>query len=243
MDIQNIPKFVINLERDVHKFKRFLKPIKEQNINFKIWRGAIITDIKQLKIYHSKYKYTKNTKTINYSGNVGSSFAHLSLWTYCLNQDDDYFMIFEDNCVIKDNFIKNLNNFLKKIDNFDFFNLNVIRPSGITTDNILFKYQNLKLTRNYGSYPNVWMSSYIISKNTIQFLLHMSSYINFDTVIPIDKIIIYILNKVRNIKYYSIKTNHLTNHMEKNTDTRKLLNKKKVLLKSYITTVPIDYKF
>ena len=97
MDIQNIPKFVINLGRDVHKFKRFLKPIKEQNINFKIWRGAIITDIKQLKIYHSKYKYTKNTKTINYSGNVGSSFAHLSLWTYCLNQDDDYFMIFEDN--------------------------------------------------------------------------------------------------------------------------------------------------
>ena len=51
-------------------------------------------------------------------------------------------MIFEDNCVIKKNFLENVNNFLKKIDNFDFFNLNVIRPSGITTDNILFKYKN-----------------------------------------------------------------------------------------------------
>ena len=242
MNIENIPKFVINLERDTHKFKRFLKPMKEQNINFKIWRGAIITDIKALKNYHRKYPYTRNTKTINKPGNVGSSFAHLSLWEYCLKQDNDYFMIFEDNCVIKEDFLENVNNFLKKVDNFDFFNLNVIRPTGITRDKKLFKYQNLKLTRNYGSYPNVWMSSYIISKNTIKFLLHMASHIDFDINISIDWITIYVLNTVRNIKYYSIKTNHLTNHMEKKTDTRKLLNNKKIKLKSYITTEAIDYK-
>ena len=242
MNIENIPKFLINLERDTHKFERFVKPMKEQNINFKIWRGAIITDIKELKTYHSKYPYTRKTKTISKPGNVGSSFAHLSLWEYCLKQDDDYFMIFEDNCVIKDNFLENVNNFLKKVDNFDFFNLNVIRPNGISKDKILFKYKNLKLGSNYGSYPNVWMSSYIISKNTIQFLLNMASNINFDTLIPIDKIVVYVLNTVKNIKYYSIKTNHLTNHMEKKTDTRKLLNKKSIKLKSYITTEPIDYK-
>ena len=86
------------------------------------------------------------------------------------------------------------------------------------------------------------MSSYIISKNTIRFLLHMASHIDFDINISIDWITIYVLNTVRNIKYYSIKTNHLTNHMEKNTDTRKLLNNKSIKLKSYITTEQIDYK-
>ena len=55
-------------------------------------------------------------------------------------------MIFEDNCVIKENFLENVNNFLKNIDKFHIFNLNVIRPSGLTKDNKLFKYRNLKLT-------------------------------------------------------------------------------------------------
>lgn len=242
MNIKDIPKFVINLERDSHKLKRFSKPMKEQNIEFKIWRGVILTNKKKLHEYNKKFRYTQRTKTLNKPGNVGSSFAHLSLWRYCLTQESDYFMIFEDNCVIKDNFLENVNNFLKKNERFDFFNLNVIRPSGFTKDNKLFKYRNLKLTNNYNNCPNTWMSSYIISKNIIHFLLNMSCNINFDTQIPIDKIIMYILNTIKGIKYYSIKTNYLTNHMESQHDTRKQLNKKKISVNSYITEEPIDFK-
>lgn len=242
MNIQTIPKFVINLERDTHKFERFLKPMKEQNINFKIWRGAIITDIKALKNYHSKHPYTRNTKTINKPGNIGSSFAHLSLWEYCLKQDNDFFMIFEDNCVIKNNFLENVNNFLKKVDNFDFLNLNVLTLEGIPKDNFLYR---IVINKNYllrKQPPNLWMSSYIISKNTIKFLLEISSHIDFDTKYPIDQVIPYVLSTVKNINYYGIKTNHLAIHMGKDTDTRKLLNNKSIKLKSYITTEPVDYK-
>lgn len=240
--MEHIPKYVINLEKDTHKFERFCKPMNEQKIEFKIWRGAILTDIKKLHQYNKQFRYTQGTKTLTLPGNVGASFAHISLWKYCLTQDSDYFMIFEDNCVIKENFIENVNKYVNEIKEFDFFNLNVIRPSGITRDNILFKYRNLniKLNRNYDNCPNTWMSSYIINKKIIKFLLDMSSNISFDTRIPIDKIIVYVLNTIKGIKYYSIQTNYLTNHMESKKDTRTQLNNKAIALKNYITEKPID---
>jgi GR25 family glycosyltransferase involved in LPS biosynthesis len=242
MNIEQMPKFVINLERDTHKLTRFSKPMKEQNIEFKIWRGAIITNRKKLHEYNKKFKYTQRTKTIKRPGNVGSSFAHLSLWKYCLTQENDYFMIFEDNCVIKKNFLQNVNKFLKKIKNVHFFNLNVLTLEGITKDKLLYR---IKINKNYLLQikpSNLWMSSYIISKNTIKFLLKIASHIDFDTKYPIDQIVPYVLSTVKNINYYGIKTNHLANHMGKNTDTRKLLNNKSIKLKSYITTQPIDFK-
>ena len=235
--MENLPKYVINLERDKHKLIRFNKPMLEQNINYEIWRGSVVTKISDLEKFHEEFQFTKGTRSINYPGNVGSAFAHLSLWNYCLDQPYKYFMIFEDNCIIKENFKQNVNYYLKKIGDFDFLNLNVIRPSGETKDNILFKYK--KLEKVPYPPPNTWMSSYIVSKKMIHFLVNMSKNINYDF-IPVDKITMGLINKFRYIKYYSINTNHLTTHIELEGDTRKILNRKQKLhLESYITTEPI----
>ena len=80
-------------------------------------------------------------------------------------------MIFEDNCVLKNNFVKNVNHYLSKIKNIDFSNLNVIRPHGLTNDNIIFKYKTIR-EFPYPP-PNTWMSSYIISKKLSLSLLRL----------------------------------------------------------------------
>ena len=235
--MNKIPKYVINLERDKHKLKRFNKPMEKQNINYNIWRGAIIKNKEDLIKCYTKHFYTKGTKNIKLPGNVGSAFAHLSLWDYCIKQNSDYFMIFEDNSIVKDDFIKKVDNYVKKIGDFDFFNLNVIRPMGETKDNILFKYKPL----NPFPYPppNTWMSSYIISKNLMKFLLNISKSINYDK-LPIDKVVMNIMNSISTLKYYSINTNVLTTHIELYSDTRKLLNRKdKLNIDSYISVKPV----
>ena len=235
--MDKIPKYVINLERDKHKLKRFNKPMEKQNINYNIWRGAIIKNKEDLIKCYKKHFYTKGTKSINLPGNVGSAFAHLSLWDYCVKQKDDYFMIFEDNSIVKDNFIKNVDNYVKKIGDFDFFNLNVIRPSGETKDKILFKYKCL----NPFPYapPNTWMSSYIISKKLMYILLKLSKNVDYDT-FPIDWTVMKVMNSIPTLKYYSINTNILTTHIESHSDTRKLLNRKdKLNIDSYISVKPV----
>ena len=235
--MEKLPKYVINLERDKHKLLRFDTPMHKQNIKYNIWRGAIIKNTNELQRFYKNNNYTKGTKNVTYPGNVGSAFAHLSLWDYCIKQPGNYFMIFEDNSIIKDNFKNNVNKYLKQIGVFDFFNLNVIRPHGITKDNILFKYINIpKFT--YPP-PNTWMSSYIISKRLMIYLINISKKIDYNT-FPIDKKIMAILNNINLIKYYSINTNILTTHIELKSDTRKLLNRKEELnIGSYITKKPI----
>ena len=235
--MEKIPKYVINLERDKHKLKRFNKPMEKQNINYNIWRGAIIKNKEDLSSFYKSHIYTKGTKSINLPGNVGSAFAHLSLWDYCVKQNNDYFMIFEDNSIVKDNFIQKIDNYVKIIGDFDFFNLNVIRPSGETKDNILFKYKHLK-PFPYPP-PNTWISSYIISKKLMKYLLNISKSINYDK-LPIDKVVMNIMNSISTLKYYSINTNILTSHIELYGDTRKLLNRKdKLSIDSYISIKPV----
>ena len=235
--MDNLPKYVINLERDKHKLIRFDKPMTEQNINYEIWRGSIVAKSSDLEKFHKEFEFTRGTRSVNYPGNVGSAFAHLSLWNYCLEQPYEYFIIFEDNCIVKKMFKHNIDYYLKKIKKFDFLNLNVIRPSGQTNDNILFKYK--KLEKLPFPPPNTWMSSYIVSKKMICFLVGMSKNINYDFV-PIDKIIMGLINKFKYINYYSLNTNYLTTHTELHSDTRKVLNRKQELkIESYIATEPI----
>lgn len=238
--MEKIPKYVINLERDKHKLTRFDKPMREQNIDYNIWRGAIVKNTNDLNGFYKEHFYTRGTKSVSLPGNVGSAFAHLSLWNYCIKQPGNYFMIFEDNSIIKDNFKYNVNKYLNKIGTFDFFNLNVIRPHGETTDNILFKYKNIS---NFPyPPPNTWMSSYIISKKLMYCLINVSKNIDYNR-FPIDKKIMAIMNNIKTIKYYSINTNILTTHIELKSDTRKLLNRnEKLNIKSYITKTPIKPK-
>lgn len=235
--MEKIPKYVINLERDKHKLKRFDKPMCQQKIKYNIWRGSIIKNTNDLQYFHKRNVYTRGTKNVTFPGNVGSAFAHLSLWNYCIKQPGNYFMIFEDNSVIEENFKDSVNKYLKEIGNFDFFNLNVIRPHGITKDNILFKYTNIP--RFPYPPPNTWMSSYIISKKLMIYLINISKSIDYNT-FPIDKKVMAIMNNINSIKYYSINTNILTKHIELKSDTRKLLNRnEKLNIKSYITNKPI----
>lgn len=241
INLNDIPKFVINLERDKHKITRFRKPMKKQKIDYSIWRGSIINCDNDLKKYHNIYPFTRGTKKIVNKGNIGSGFAHLSLWNYCKTLNDNYFLIFEDNSVVNNEFLSHLKDILNKIKDFDYINLNALRPTGNSQDGIIFKHNYLdKIDRPF---PNVWMSSYLISKKFINNILNDfdSIDVNYE---PIDWILVKIINnllKNKKINCYSILTNHLTTHKESSSDTRKLLNMKVIdtSLKSYISTKPL----
>ena len=101
----------------------------------------------------------------------------------------------------------------------------------------IFKYKNIP--KFPYPPPNTWMSSYIISKKLMYYLINVSKNIDYDR-FPIDKRVMANMNNIKIIKYYSINTNILTTHIELISDTRKLLNRnEKLNIESYITKIPI----
>ena len=137
--------------------------------------------------------------------------------------------------------MNHLKDILKKIKDFDYINLNSLRPTGNTHDGIIFKHNYMdKIDRPF---PNVWMSSYLISKKFINLILNEFDNIDVNYE-PIDWILVKIINnliKNKKMNCYSILTNHLTTHKESSSDTRKLLNMKVIgtSLNSYISTKPL----
>ena len=70
------------------------------------------------------------------------------------------------------NYLKYFNNQLSDI--FDKNqNVYVYGQNVATGSHLSGLTRNLKLTNNYNNCPNTWMSSYIISKNIIHFLLNL----------------------------------------------------------------------
>jgi GR25 family glycosyltransferase involved in LPS biosynthesis len=244
MDVQiceipsnEIPKeflrsFLINLKKDTHKYKRFFLSNFINDVKFNIWRGIVLMNNEHLKEYQKFHSFAYGTKVANKKGNIGSAFAHMSLWKYCLCLPDEYFLIMEDNCQLKANFKLNVINIVKHINdpNLDFLNLNVLRPKGRiigkiqtsqTEQTLVYKMDNLRDVRE--PMPNVWISGYIIAKKFIPKLIEALSEIDFNDRI-IDREIIRAVSKMKHVNYYHCHTNSITNHCESNTDFRKIHN-------------------
>ena len=224
--------FLINLEKDAHKYKRFVLSNIINNVNFSVWRGIVLMNNEQLKEYQKFHSFANGTHTANKKGNIGSAFAHMSLWKYCLCLTDDYFLIMEDNCQLKPYFKQTIIDIMKKINdpNLDFLNLNVLRPKGKSICKIQpinqqpsFVYKMNYINNLKEPLPNVWISCYIIAKKFIPRLIDNLSKIDFNEKI-IDREIIKAVNRMKNVNYYFCNTNSITNHCESKTDFRKIHN-------------------
>jgi len=207
--------YVINLDEDKKKLQEFSKHLNAQNLKFKRFPGVIITNQNKQK-YIDLELLNPNTKLIK-KGWVGVTLAHLALWKKIQNDKSQkqYFLIFEDDEIIHKNYIEKLINILEEIDgDFDFLNLNTLRTKGKLLKNNVYKIEKEDI--NYFPMPNIWMSSYIINKNTIDDFFKMINpqLMDFDT-LQFDQLWVKLLHSNANkFNLYTCPRDIISSHIE-----------------------------
>ena len=179
--LNDIKIFVINLDEDKEMFLEFSENLSNQNIEFERFLGVKLTE--ENKQFYIKQKLLNPNCKLLRKGWVGLSMAHLSLWKHILslNCEKKYFLIFEDDEVIHNDYISKLNNILNEIgDDFDFLNLNTLRTDGKLINKHVYKIQKRSLIN--GKLPNCWASSYIINKEFISKAINIINpeFTNYD---------------------------------------------------------------
>ena len=132
-------------------------------------------------------------------GEVGCCLSHLKCYYKIINSNDDYAVIFEDDCIFKDEFYKKAaNNFFK--------NLKIPKNFGI----IYLNYYNQNLVANTNNpllnkilFGNQTTESYIISKEYAKVLYNE----NINYIGPIDLHLGESMNKNKIYPFYILKDN------------------------------------
>jgi len=219
----DIKIFVINVDEDKEKLYEFSKKLNDQNISFERFPGVRL--LEENKQFYIDQKLLNPKCRLLKKGWVGLTMAHLSLWKHIhsLNCTEKYFLIFEDDEVIHDNYINKLNKILNEIeDDLDFLNLNTLRTDGELINEYVYKIQKKTLTG--GKLPNIWMSSYIINKKFTNTLINIINpeFADFDFV----QFDVYLVRKLYSIadKYnlYVCPTDIISNHVEDRSKSAKV---------------------
>ena len=178
---KDISTYVINLERCKKKKQTISKMLKNNNLDFKIYNAINASEF--------TYDYIKNNKEISNKyknwllknksqwGHLGCSYSHYNvLKKFVENDDKKFLLVFEDDCIIYNDFSKKLIKILN-----DNINLNFdLLLCGYNCDSKYFPNENTcKLNKNYQQLNNIrsinyfiGMFSYIINKNHAQKILN-----------------------------------------------------------------------
>ncbi len=151
----NIKFYVINMDRDKERLETFTTQMSQQNLTFERHIGPVIDE--------TEVSFGGNSYRVSAKGYVGVALAHLRLWEKIAQLEDDTLLcnVFEDDEVLKDNYLQNVTNEILKIDEgIDFFNLNVIRPLGKEVAPDILKIVHKTFGKKN---PNIWLSNYIIT--------------------------------------------------------------------------------
>jgi len=227
--LNDIKIYVINMDEDKEKLFEFSKKLNDQNIKFERFPGVKITE--ENKQFYIDQKLLNPNYPLKNRGWVGLAMAHSSLWKhiYNLNCNEKYFLIFEDDEVIHDNYVDKLNGILNEIEyDFDFLNLNTLRTDGELIGEYVYKIQKKTLTG--GKLPNVWTSSYIINKKFTNTLINIINpeFADFDFA-QFDVALVKKLYSVAD-KYnlYVCPTNIISTHVEDRSKSAKIRYNEKV---------------
>ncbi len=110
-NINNIKTYVINLEASKYRLNLMKSQCDRENITFTRWNAinGHHLDYKNLKslIVHPKIKLRK--------GIIGCSLSHINLWKHCSRQDDEIFLVLEDDCIIPNNFKNKLQSYIGQL--------------------------------------------------------------------------------------------------------------------------------
>lgn len=170
---QNLKCFVINLENRPQKKKYMQHQLTQHNLNHTIFSAIngsqlnldLLTDLKVLDQIGAKDYMKRNLRR----GEIGCALSHTLIWNQLLKDKSNvkYYLIFEDDAILNNNFRNKLEEILKDIENLDwdvlYLNENCYRHFGKNCDGNEFSKTTLKPTQiGYGLY------GYIINRKFVQ---------------------------------------------------------------------------
>ncbi len=172
-NFNNMEIILINLQRRPDRLEKFKKQIDKYSLNFTIFSAI---DGYKLKPNRQLNKIFENNDYNMRKGIVGCALSHLQIWIELIKSNKDFYLIFEDDVTIQDNFKTKLRKILNDIDYKQYDILFLGHHSKIkdlnNVNNITIKKYNSvdSLKESYGG-----AFSYIITKNGAQKMLE---YIN-----------------------------------------------------------------
>jgi hypothetical protein len=107
--------------------------------------------------------YIKDPRGANL-GNVGAGLAHITLWEEMLDSfgDDDIVLAGEDNVLFRPESLTGMCDAITSAGDFDILNLAVLRPLGDEVDGSVGLHRARK-QEVIKPYPNIWLSSYLVT--------------------------------------------------------------------------------
>jgi GR25 family glycosyltransferase involved in LPS biosynthesis len=190
--------YVINLEQSINRLENVKKTFANLNLNFNKFKAIKGTDLDNNII---------NTRTTSLCRNIlcnksmmGCSLSHITLWEQLLNDTNtEYYIIMEDDVILKPDFKNIINIIDKNKDNINFEILNLFHHTKILNIpiNKIYKLDDKYQVENQ-LFP-VGLTGYIISKSGARKLLKYMKTIHYHVDFEM------ILNsKLYNIKYYGL---------------------------------------
>jgi glycosyl transferase family 25 len=189
-----IKTYIINLEKDKDRIKKITELLKDSKLNY-IRFDAIYGKNIEENVIDNKFSYACKTFLCN-NGIMGCALSHYTLWTTLLKEEDEYFLILEDDIeYINFNKLYNLINNLNKFD-WDIINLHNIFPLNISSIN---KIDDIEIVNN--AIPTT-LCGYIINKNGLNKVIKYFKNNKINWHIDVN---VSMLKYIDNLKFYSVK--------------------------------------
>ena len=168
---------------------------------------------------------TRNICTGAASCTRPATWARLSLTFDCgtlVSGAHNTALIFEDNVLFKSDSLARVNATIARIPEVGFINFAVLRPRGYVHDAKTNIYRYIRAQYLSEPVPNVWMSSYFISKSFAEKMLKYfeARRFNFNTLIIDREVSRYISMRGFNASFYVHPG--VFGHMESSRDMRKV---------------------
>ena len=117
LDIRKCPTLVINLDRRADRWNEFKKQPALKKFTklerFSAVDGSKLDVLNDNRISpHTRMniakKYRRSDYEINTAGAIGASFSHISCWKKLLDSDEEYMVVFEDDTLVTDEYLKQI---------------------------------------------------------------------------------------------------------------------------------------
>jgi GR25 family glycosyltransferase involved in LPS biosynthesis len=126
LDIRKCPTFVINLDRRKDRWDEFSK--QKSLREFKYLKRFSAVDGSKLDVLHDLRisphtrqnilnKYRRSDYEINTAGAIGASFSHITCWKNFLESDSKYLVVFEDDTIVNDEYLKKIDSLVPLLPN------------------------------------------------------------------------------------------------------------------------------
>jgi hypothetical protein len=116
-DIRECPTYVINLDRRPDRWQTFLQQPAlnefKQLQRFSAVDGAKLNIPQDERVsLHTRHNIAKKFRRSHYEictpGAIGASLSHISIWKKFLESDSEYVVVFEDDTLVKDEYLKKI---------------------------------------------------------------------------------------------------------------------------------------